>query len=100
MASRHFGRSITEQQRRPSIALLRTPPTRSASPIDPITRRLHQGSLEWGTHMAKMFSAPNAPRVLQTPDAEVGLGSDPALPPLATSASTARAAATRALPAR
>ncbi|WP_408607334.1 group II truncated hemoglobin [Kitasatospora mediocidica] len=77
MVSRHFGRAITERQRRRWVALLQDTADEVGLPDDPEFRAAFTGYLEWGTRMATMFSAPDAPRVLQTPMPQWGWGLTP-----------------------
>lgn len=60
MVSRHLGRNLTEQQRRRWVSLLQDTADEVGLPDDPEFRAAFTGYLEWGTRMAKMFSAPGA----------------------------------------
>ncbi|MFE0460708.1 group II truncated hemoglobin [Kitasatospora sp. NPDC058965] len=77
MVSRHLGRHLTEQQRRRWVALLQDTADEVGLPDDPEFRAAFTGYLEWGTRMAKMFSAPGADRVVQTPMPRWGWGLTP-----------------------
>ncbi|PYC82208.1 antibiotic biosynthesis monooxygenase [Streptomyces tateyamensis] len=77
MVSRHLGRHLTEQQRRRWVALLQDTADEVGLPDDPEFRAAFTGYLEWGTRMAKMFSAPGATRVVHTPMPRWGWGLTP-----------------------
>lgn len=83
MVSRHLGRNLTERQRRRWIALLQDTADEVGLPDDPEFRAAFTGYLEWGTRMAKMFSAPGAGRVVSTPMPKWGWGLTPPYVPSA-----------------
>ncbi|HWD04989.1 MAG TPA: antibiotic biosynthesis monooxygenase [Amycolatopsis sp.] len=67
MIARHGGRGITEPQRRRWVSLLHDAADEAGLPTDPEFRAAFAGYVEWGSRLAVVFSAPDAPAATAEP---------------------------------